>query len=214
MAASFRIRRHPHVRAAQADGAISVSYGRWISEVTKSFYPEDQDAVEEILVQAASSGAVLEDLVAIATAALRRLRPGGIEKDEAQRHAERGLTVSKTLDGVGRVNEDLTADATALADTAIEALAVKAGPEDTRTRRQRRHDAFAEAMRRLAGSGTAAAASPAATTHPSYRRSTTSCPDPEADPPNCGTCSPSAASTTSSPSTPGAGPYNSTPTPP
>jgi hypothetical protein len=203
-----------HVRAALADGTVSESYGRWICGATAAFYPEDQDALEEILVQAAVSGAVLQDLITIATAALRKLRPGGIEKDEAQRHAERGLTVSKTLDGAGRVNGDLTADATALADTVIEALAVKAGSEDTRTKRQRRQDAFAEAMRRLAGSGTAAAASPDATTHPNSHRSTTSCPDPETDPPHRGTCSPSAASTTSSPSAPGAGPYNSAPTPP
>jgi hypothetical protein len=151
VAASLRIRRHPHVRQALADGTLSESYGRWICGATAVFHPEDQDTVEEILVQAAVSGAVLEDLTTIATAALRKLRPGGIEKDEAQRHADRGLTLSKTLDGVGRINGDLTADATALAESVIEALAVKAGPEDTRTKRQRRHDAFAEAMRRLAG---------------------------------------------------------------
>ncbi|WP_344398295.1 HNH endonuclease signature motif containing protein, partial [Actinomadura alba] len=58
-----------------------------------------------------------------------------------------------TLGGAGRINGDLTAEATALAETVIESLAVKAGPADTRTKAQRRHDAFAEAMRRLAESG-------------------------------------------------------------
>ncbi|GAA2083928.1 hypothetical protein GCM10009780_22730 [Actinomadura alba] len=147
--AARRIRGGPHVRRALADGAITVSYGQWIRDAVSAFYPEDQDAVEQILVEAAVSDAPIEDLVTIATVALRRLRPGGTERDEAQRMADRGLTLSKTLGGVGRINGDLTAEATALAETVIEALAVKKGPEDARTERQRRHDAFADAMRRL-----------------------------------------------------------------
>jgi 5-methylcytosine-specific restriction endonuclease McrA len=151
-AAAHRLSRHPHIEPALAAGAISASYGRWITDVLAKFPAEHRDAVEEILVKAAADGALLEDLVTIASAALRRLCPGGLERDEEQRHAERGLTLSKTLDGVGRLNADLTKDATALAEQVIEALAIKTGPEDTRTVRQRRHDAFAEAMRRLAGS--------------------------------------------------------------
>ncbi|MCW2898343.1 MAG: hypothetical protein JWO67_608, partial [Streptosporangiaceae bacterium] len=103
VAGAHRVREHCHVRSALADGAISVSYGRWIGEVAGRFSPEDQQGVEEILVEAARSGALLEDLITIAMAAMRRLRPGGLDKDEVQRHADRGVTLSKTLDGVGRL---------------------------------------------------------------------------------------------------------------
>ncbi|WP_187245753.1 HNH endonuclease signature motif containing protein [Actinomadura alba] len=153
VAAAFKFRRHPHVRQALADGTLTESYGRWIAEAVERFPAEDREAVEGILVEAASSGATLDDLVTIATAALRRLRPSGLEDEAARRHGERNLTVSKTLGGAGRINGDLTAEATALTETVIESLAVKAGPEDTRTKAQRRHDALVEAFRRLTYSG-------------------------------------------------------------
>jgi hypothetical protein len=130
VSATMRLRDRPHVHAALAEGTISVSYGEWIGDAVTAFYPEDRDAVEQILVEAAASGATLDDLSRLATVALRKLRPGGTERDEAQRLADRGLTLSKTLGGVGRINGDLTAEATALAETVIEALAVKKGPED------------------------------------------------------------------------------------
>jgi hypothetical protein len=60
--------------------------------------------------------------------------------------------LAKTFGGVGRLNGDLDAEATALTEQVIEELAVKRGPEDDRTARQRRHDALAEAFRRLIGS--------------------------------------------------------------
>ncbi|HEX6467910.1 MAG TPA: DUF222 domain-containing protein, partial [Streptosporangiaceae bacterium] len=152
VAASFRVREHRHVEGALAEGEVSPSYARWIGEAVGRFDPADRDAVEEILVQAAASGAMVEDLEKVAVAAQRRLSPGGVERDEAAAHADRGLTLSKTIGGVGRLNGDLDAEATALTQTVIDALAVKAGPEDDRTARQRRHDALAEALRRLLAS--------------------------------------------------------------
>jgi uncharacterized protein DUF222 len=151
-AGAYRLSRHPQIEQALVTGSISASYGRWISDVVAKFPAEHRDAVEEILVTAAVDGALLEDLVTIVSAALRRLCPDGLERDEERQHAERGLTLSKTFDGVGRLNADLTKEATALAEQVIESLAVKAGPEDTRTMRQRRHDALVEAFRRLVGS--------------------------------------------------------------
>ncbi|MBC6471409.1 DUF222 domain-containing protein, partial [Actinomadura alba] len=50
------------------------------------------------------------------------------------------------------MNADLNRHATALAEQVIEALAVKRGPEDTRTKRQRRHDALVDAFERLMAS--------------------------------------------------------------
>lgn len=152
VAASYRARERRHIAAALTEGAISESYGRWISDVTRRFDEADRDAVEQILVEAAAGGGLIEDLEQIAITALRRLQPGRQVHDEARTHADRGLTLAKTFGGVGRLNGDLDAEATALTEQAIEALAVKQGPEDDRTARQRRHDALAEAFRRLIGS--------------------------------------------------------------
>jgi hypothetical protein len=152
VAASFRAREHRHVARALASGAISTSYGRWISDACRRFDEADRDAVEEILVTAAAGGALVEDLEQVATAALRRLRPGGLERDEARAHADRSLTLSKTFGGAGRMNADLDTEATALAEQVIGALSGKVGPEDDRTASQRRHDALAEAFRRLIAS--------------------------------------------------------------
>ncbi|GAA2109500.1 HNH endonuclease signature motif containing protein [Actinomadura alba] len=149
---SLRQLRHAHVHQSLADGQVTESVGQLITDLVKEFEPADRDTIEEILTEAASSGAELDDLVEIHNAALRRLRPNGLEDEEARRDAERNLTLSKTLGGVGRLNGDLTAEGTALTETVIEALAVKQGPEDTRTKTQRRHDALVEAMRRLAAS--------------------------------------------------------------
>jgi hypothetical protein len=152
VAAFRRVAERRHVERALAAGAISESYGKWIGDAVKSFDPVDRDAIEEILVDAAAAGALEGDLIKVATAALRRLQPGGPERDEARAHAERGLALSKTMGGVGRLNGDLDAEATALTETVIGALSTKMGPEDDRTLRQRRHDALAEACRRLIAS--------------------------------------------------------------
>jgi hypothetical protein len=152
VAGSYRMGERRHIADALAAGSISESYGRWIGDVVKRFEPADRDAVEEILVEAAASGALIEDLTQVATAALRRLRPEGLHRDEARAHADRGLSLGKTFGGAGRINGDLDAEATALAEQVIGALSNKTGPEDDRTPRQRRHDALAEAFRRLIAS--------------------------------------------------------------
>jgi hypothetical protein len=153
VAASFRVREHRRIDRALCDGAISPSYARWIGDAVGRFAAADREAVEEILVEAGAAGAMVEDLEKVATAALRRLGPGEFGRTEMAAHADRGLTLSKTIGGVGRLNGDLDAEATALAETVVGALSGKAGPEDDRTARQRRHDALAEALRRLLASG-------------------------------------------------------------
>ncbi|HEX6471349.1 MAG TPA: DUF222 domain-containing protein [Streptosporangiaceae bacterium] len=152
VAAAFRVREHRQIEQALADAAISPSYGRWIGDAVDRFDAADREAVEEILVRAAVSGAMVDDLEKVAAAALRRLAPGGIERAEAAAHTDRNLTLSKTIGGVGRLNADLDAEATALTEAVIGALSVKAGPEDDRTAGQRRHDALAEGLRRLLAS--------------------------------------------------------------
>ncbi len=57
-----------------------------------------------------------------------------------------------TLGGAGRIDGDLTPRCAAAVQAVLDALGKKAGPEDTRTAGQRRHDALEEACRRLIAS--------------------------------------------------------------
>ena len=62
---------------------------------------------------------------------------------------ERALWLGTTFGGAGRLQGDLTPACAAALTVVLEALGQKAGPEDTRTAAQRRHDAIEEACRRL-----------------------------------------------------------------
>jgi hypothetical protein len=62
---------------------------------------------------------------------------------------ERALWPQTTLGGAGRLHGDLTPDCTAALTVVPDAPGQKAGPENTRTAVQRRHDAIEEACRRL-----------------------------------------------------------------
>ena len=62
---------------------------------------------------------------------------------------ERALWLGTTFGGAGRLHADLTPACAAALTVVLEALGQKAGPEDTRTAAQRRHDAIEEACRRL-----------------------------------------------------------------
>ncbi len=64
---------------------------------------------------------------------------------------ERALWLGTTFGGAGRLQGDLTPACAAALTVVLDALGQKAGPEDTRTAAQRRHDAVEEACRRLTG---------------------------------------------------------------
>ena len=65
------------------------------------------------------------------------------------RFEERALWLETTFGGAGRLQGDLTPACAAALTVVLDALGQKAGPEDTRTAAQRRHDAIEEACRRL-----------------------------------------------------------------
>ena len=64
---------------------------------------------------------------------------------------ERALWLGTTFGGAGRLRADLTPACAAALTVVLDALGQKAGPEDTRTAAQRRHDAVEEACLRLIG---------------------------------------------------------------
>jgi hypothetical protein len=149
-----RLRAHPAVRAALADGAVSPSWARYICAWTDAL-PEDQrDDADEILLAAAAGGAVLPDLAALAEEMRRRTAapdPAGPEGGGG--FDERRLRLGLTFGGAGVLEGDLTPACAAALAAVLAALGKKAGPEDVRTAPQRRHDALEEACRRLAGAG-------------------------------------------------------------
>jgi uncharacterized protein DUF222/HNH endonuclease len=152
VAGARRLRDHPHVARALVSGRIPASVARLLIDFCGRLPADDQEAAERVLTDVAVAGADTADLSLLASEIYRRVYPNGVERDEERRAADRGLTLGKTFGGAGRLNADLTAHATGLAEQVIGALAKRRGPEDTRTARQRRHDAFVEALSLLVGS--------------------------------------------------------------
>ena len=60
---------------------------------------------------------------------------------------DRQLRLQTTLDGAARLEGDLTPHCAATVQAVLDALGKKAGPENTRTIRQRHHDTLEEACR-------------------------------------------------------------------
>jgi hypothetical protein len=73
------------------------------------------------------------------------LDPDGVFEDRA-------LKLLVTFQGAGVLHGDLTPECAEIVNTVLDALAVPAGPEDTRDKGQRYHDALQEAMTRLIAS--------------------------------------------------------------
>ena len=92
-------------------------------------------------------GADQHDLARLAREMLDRAQTSP-DRDSDQ-FEERALWLGTTFGGAGRLQGDLTPACAAALTVVLEALGQKAGPEDTRTAAQRRHDAIEEACRRL-----------------------------------------------------------------
>jgi hypothetical protein len=147
-----RLAAHPAVAEALAAGEISESWARQICEWS-DLLPESARAdADVILLDAAASGADLNDLSALAEEMHKRTaRPDRDGDDDGFR--DRSLSLGVTFRGAGKLRADLTPQATAALQAVLEALAKPAGPEDLRSKWQRQHDALEEACRRLIGSG-------------------------------------------------------------
>ena len=144
-----RLGEHPVIAAALAAGQLPVSLARLICDWTDKL-PEDYRAdADGILLAAVLGGADQHDLARLAREMLDRAQAspdkdgGGFE--------ERALWLGITFGGAGRLRGDLTPACAAALTVVLDALGQQAGPEDTRTAAQRRHDAVEEACRRLTG---------------------------------------------------------------
>ena len=141
-------RTWPH---ALADGVISVSWARQVTDWTGKLPIEHRRDADVILLAAAAEGADLLGLAELAEEIRRRT--AGPDRDRDDGFTDRGLYLDTTFGGAGRIRGDLTPRCTAALQGVLDALGKKHGPEDTRTEPQRQHDALEEACRRLLGSG-------------------------------------------------------------
>jgi Domain of unknown function (DUF222) len=140
--------RHPLLDAATAAGGITVSWAKEIAAWTGRIDHEElQQEADQILVDAATAGADLDDLKLLAQAAYEawRAQEPDPEDDPAGRgFGDRHLLLDTTLDGAGHIRGDLTPECAAAIAAVIEALGKSRGPEDFRTAGQRYHDALQE----------------------------------------------------------------------
>ena len=142
-----RLRAHPLIAAALADGEVSVSWARQICDWSDLLPEAHRGGADQVLLAAAAGGAGLSDLAAVA-GELRR-EHASADEDGEDGFGGRKVRFATTFEGAGRLEGDLTPRCAAAARAVLDALSAVAGPEDTRTLGQRQHDAIEEAFTRL-----------------------------------------------------------------
>lgn len=136
----------PHAFAAWADGRLSTDQSRYLfalAETVPDVYPEAEEKLVEIV-----EGLSVKD-TARAVEYWRQSVDGPGELDAGTQFARRGVSLSKTVGGMRRVDGWLTPLAGEALETALDALTPPppAGGDDDRTPRQRRHDALEDLCR-------------------------------------------------------------------
>jgi hypothetical protein len=145
-----RLAAHPVIGDALAAGDLSESWARQLCAWTDRLPLDKQGDADEILAAAARTGVDLAGLGGLAEEMYQR-SAGPDDSDDG--FDERYLRLGITFRGAGRLEGDLTPGCAAALGAVLESLSKKAGPEDTRTTSQRRHDALQEACRRLIAAG-------------------------------------------------------------
>jgi uncharacterized protein DUF222/HNH endonuclease len=148
-----RLAAHPVIEQALTAGELSPSWARQICDWTDRLPEAQRGDADQILAGAARGGADLTALSGLAQEMYERCcRDGSLDPPE-DRFGDRWFRLGLTFGGAGRAEGDLTPGCAAALAAVLEALGKKAGPEDTRTSWQRRHDALEEACRRLIRAG-------------------------------------------------------------
>jgi uncharacterized protein DUF222 len=119
--------------------------------LARCWQPDKQDLAPEPGQPGAGGSAAGEDPGGQPAAG----RPGGDGPDDDRDEVfeDRALRLLVTFQGAGVLHGDLTPECAEIVSTVLDALAAPAGPEDTRDKGQRYHDALQEAMTRLMASG-------------------------------------------------------------
>lgn len=133
---------NPAAEDAFDDGRITAQHAAAITSSLQALPPELRPTVAPMLVERAEAFPP-EEIAGFTDELLERL---GVDTDadfrRERRHAARGLDVASTLDGAVSLSGTLTPDVAVRFHAALRIAAAKAGAEDERTPRQRRHDAI------------------------------------------------------------------------
>ena len=125
LAAMRRLDAHPGVARALGDGAVSTSWARQICDWTDRLPAAARQDADAILLAAAAAGADLPGLAGLAEEMRARLARPDRDRDGFE---DRGLRLSTTLGGAGRLHADLTPQCAAALRAVLDALGSKAGP--------------------------------------------------------------------------------------
>jgi hypothetical protein len=137
-----RLGERPRLEAAVAAGAITRSWALAAADWTRKLPAGMRDQTDRILLDAASSGASLDDLATIAACAIESWRRQQPDPDPDDGFDDRCLQVGTTFGGAAVIRGNLTPECAAAVRAVTEALGKKAGPEDDRTEPKRFHDAL------------------------------------------------------------------------
>ncbi len=141
----------PHAHAAWVDGRLSTDQARYLFSAAEAV-PDEYPAAEARLVD------IVEGLDAVDTAKAvaywRQAMEGPGELDPEKQQDRRGLHLSATTGGMRRVDGWLTSTAGAALEAALDANSPPPRDGDTRTPRQRRHDALENLCRDWLDNGT------------------------------------------------------------
>ena len=131
----------PLLGDALAAGDITSSLVFTIAGWTRKLPEEMRTETDRILLQAAASGASLDDLAVIAACAIEKWRAQQPDPDEPD-PADRSLQLGVTFGGAAVLRGNLTPECATAVRAVLEALGKKQGPEDDRSEAQRFHDAL------------------------------------------------------------------------
>jgi len=138
-----RLTERPLLGQALADGEITDSLAFALAGWTRKLPGEMRAETDRILLDAAASGASVDDLATIARFAIEQWRQQQPDPDEPDDgFNDRSVQVGVTFGGAAVIRGNLTPECAAALRAVLEALGKKAGPEDNRTEPQRAHDAL------------------------------------------------------------------------
>jgi Domain of unknown function (DUF222) len=142
--------RHRLLLAGLAEGdlltkSVALQLARW----TRKIPEEHRGPAEEILVAAAEAGADLRTLAAIYGEIQSRTTPPDPDDPAGP---DPGVSLETTMDGAGVLRGELSPDCAAMVGAVLDALSAPEPGGESRTQRERYHDALSEAMRRLLAS--------------------------------------------------------------
>jgi Domain of unknown function (DUF222) len=133
----------PLLGTALVAGDITDSLAFTIADWTRKLPADMRTETDRILLDAAASGASLDDLATIAACAIEKWRQQQPDPDNPDDTFEdRCVQVGTTFGGAAVIRGNLTPECAAAVRAVLEALGKKAGPEDDRTEEKRFHDAL------------------------------------------------------------------------